>query len=292
MLTSNYNVQNFLGEGPIWHENRQSLFWVDIENMQLFELDLSSNQVKNWQFEHRLGAALIDKNNQLILAFQGYLARFNFENEQIEKLCEIEGEIINNRPNDGKIGPDGYLWQGTMEVNCEDYKGSLYRIDNHFNIQKKLNNLSVSNGMAWSLNNEYFYHIDSPTQQIKKYKFNAKTGEITFEKIAITIPAEIGQPDGMSIDNEGMLWIAIWGGFCVKRYNPENGNLLETIKLPAPHITSCAFGGKNMDTLFITSAREGMSADELIKYPESGNLFVQKVNVKGQNSFKFGITYY
>jgi sugar lactone lactonase YvrE len=97
-----------------------------------------------------------------------------------------------------------------------------------------------------------------------------------------------GMPDGMAIDQQGMLWIALWGGFAVQRWDPTTGNQLETIQLPAPNITSCAFGGPNLDYLFITSAKAGLSSDELEKYPEAGNLFIRKMKVKGLNSFKFG----
>jgi sugar lactone lactonase YvrE len=291
-MNKTYNVQNYLGEGPIWHEKRGSIFWTDIEKRQLFELNIANDQIQIKEFDSRIGTIVIDQNDNLILAMQGKIVRYDLSTGIWEILCEIETEIPNNRPNDGKVGPDGRLWQGTMDVTCANGAGSLYSIDEHFSIEKKLTSLTVANGLAWSHDYTSFYHIDSPTYQVKKYKFDIRNGDIFFENVAVTIPTELGQPDGMAIDEEGMLWVAIWGGFCVNRYNPDTGNLLETINLPAPQISSCAFGGPNLDLLFITSAQENMIADELQKYPESGNLFVRKMKVKGTLPFKFGVKYF
>ena len=141
--------------------------------------------------------------------------------------------------------------------------------------------------MAWSADNKRFYFIDSTTYKVDSYSFDLKTGNIKFETTVITIPENMGMPDGMCIDKEGMLWIAHWNGFAVRRWNPINGHLLLTIELPVPQVTSCTFGGKNLDELFITTAKTGLSDEQLKQYPESGHLFTIKTSVKGKFSEKF-----
>lgn len=281
-------TQNTLGEGPIYHKTRNSIFWTDILEDKIFELHLSTNQIVTYPMPAKVGTITIDKWDNLLLALQGQIAFFNLQNKEVNWLCDLEKEKPFNRPNDGKIGPDGNLWLGTMEVDCKIGEGAFYCIDKVGNRKRVLSDLSIPNGLAWAPNETIFYHIDSPDYSVKSYFFDAKKSEITFQNVALQFSENNGMPDGMAIDQEGMLWIAFWGGFCVQCWNPKTGQLLDTITLPAPQITSCAFGGKNLDQLFITSARAGMSIADLDKYPESGNLFIKKMEVKGINSFKFG----
>ena len=173
-----------------------------------------------------------------------------------------------------------------MHLEHKDGAGSLFLVDENLRVHKKLPNTSISNGIVWSLDNKRLFYIDSPTQVVKAYIFNEKTGEIVFEKNVIEVPSEMGTPDGMAIDEEGMLWIAHYNGFGVYRWNPSTGKLLEKIIVPVPQVTSCVFGGENLDHLFITTARENMNEQDLKKYPDSGNLFVVKMNVKGVPKFK------
>ena len=132
------------------------------------------------------------------------------------------------------------------------------------------------------------YYTDSPTQQVQSFLFDEKTGTINFEKIAITIDKQAGSPDGMCLDEEGMLWIAQWGGFGVYRWDPLTGTLLDKIDVPVPQVSSCAFGGRDMDQLFITTARENMTEDQVEKFPLSRNVFIARPGVKGVPVHKFG----
>jgi sugar lactone lactonase YvrE len=186
------HIHNTLGEGPIWHAKRGSVFWVDIEEKLLYEYQLKSKKCNHWAFESRIGTVAIDKNDNLLIALQGKIVLFNLATFETQIFCNLEPDIANNRPNDGKVAPDGRLWQGTMDMACKEEAGSLYCIDSQVNISQKLSNLSISNGMAWSLDLQYFYHIDSPSQQVKQYFFDKVTSEIVFNKIAIEIPYEYG----------------------------------------------------------------------------------------------------
>jgi sugar lactone lactonase YvrE len=276
-----YPAHCLLGEGPLWHTERNSCFWVDIERGMLFEYHWLSKETKTCKFDGRLTMVCPGKANYLILGLNAGIARFDLTTEKLEWLLDIESEITNNRCNDAKCDSKGRLWLGTMDMDFKPGAASLYCIDKNLSIEKKLSNLTISNGMAWTSDNTRMYFIDSPTQIIKSYIFDANSGAILFEKNAVLIPKEMGTPDGMCIDSEGMLWVAHWGGFGVYRWNPANGDLLEKIEIPVPHVTSCAFVGENLDHLIITTAKGDLNEDELKKYPESGNVFILKMKVRG-----------
>ncbi len=138
--------------------------------------------------------------------------------------------------------------------------------------------------MVWSNNQKIFYFIDTSDQAVKAFDFNCQTGCISSERLIIEVPKRMGAPDGMTIDCEGMLWIALWGGSCITRWNPENGKLLEKVELPTLNVTSCTFGGENMQTLYITTAQEGLTEQQLIESPLSGGVFQFKSDVKGYHS--------
>ncbi|MDQ2864395.1 MAG: SMP-30/gluconolactonase/LRE family protein, partial [Bacteroidota bacterium] len=208
------------------------------------------------------------------------IARFDLETEQIEWLVNVEIGS-GSRCNDGACDTLGRLWVGTMHLEHKKEAGALYCIDADLKVQKKIGNTSISNGLTWSLDNKRLYYIDSPTQVVQSFIFEEKTGEIIFEKNVIQIPGAMGSPDGMAIDEEGMLWIAHWGGFGLYKWNPQNGEWIDKIEVPVPQVTSCAFVGDNLDYLLITTARENMNEEELKKYPESGYTFLVKVDVKG-----------
>ena len=276
-----YPAQCLLGEGPLWHAERNSCFWVDIERGMLFEYHWLSKETKTWKFDGRLTSVCPSIENGLVLSLNAGIARFDLTTEKLEWLLDIESEITNNRCNDAKCDSSGRLWIGTMEMTFKLGAASLYCIDKNLSIEKKLSNLTISNGMAWTADNTRMYFIDSPTQTIQSYIFDANSGAILFEKNAVIIPKEIGTPDGMCIDSEGMLWVAHWGGFGVYRWNPADGKLIEKIEIPVPHVTSCAFVGKNLDHLIITTAKGDLNDEDLKKYPESGNVLILKMKVRG-----------
>lgn len=273
--------QCFLGEGPIWIAKHQSFFWVDIENGTLFQMTFPSQKVKTFKFPGRLAVALEGKGNDLILGLDRSLIRFDLETGKHEELLELEQEFPLHRFNDGKVDPKGRIWIGTLSTLFTEGAGSLYCISEELAVEKKLEKLTISNGMAWTKDQSSFYFIDTPTQQVQEFDFDAETGAITFNRIAIQVPKELGNPDGMSIDQEGMLWIAHYGGSGVYRWNPKSGELMDQIKLPVPHVTSCTFGGPHLDQLLITTAQENLNPEQLVQYPESGNVFLVQVDLGG-----------
>lgn len=273
--------QCFLGEGPLWIAKLSCFFWVDIEKGNLHRYHLATERLEVRHFSNRLAVVLEGKKGKLILGLDRTLVRYDWETEEIEQLCEVEEDLPLNRFNDGKVDPKGRIWIGTLCTKFTEGAGSLYRIGSDLQPEVQLKNLTISNGMAWTADKETFYFIDTPTRQIQELNFELDSGEISFRRVAVSIPEGLGFPDGMTIDQEGMLWVAHYGGSGVYRWNPRTGKLLDKIELPVPQVTSCCFGGENMDLLLITTAQENMSAEDLKKYPKSGDIFLVKMEVGG-----------
>ncbi|HTR30784.1 MAG TPA: SMP-30/gluconolactonase/LRE family protein [Puia sp.] len=270
-----------LGEGPYWHAARNSCFWVDIEERKIFEHHWATGATAFRTLPHRVSLVVQDKHDRLILGLEGGLARYDFDTDTLHWLMNIERDKDNHRINDGKVDSKGRLWLGTMDRSFKQGAGSLYCVDENMEGQSRQTGVTISNGLAWSLDNTRLFYIDTPTQKVQCFLFDVDTGRIAFERDIINIPNEMGSPDGMAIDVEGMLWIAHWGGFGVYRWDPNDGRCIGKVGLPVPHVTSCAFVGPALDYLLITSARQDLSAADLVKYPASGDVYVLKMPVSG-----------
>lgn len=280
-----YPSQCYLGEGPLWHAERKSCFWVDIEKGNLYEYNFYSKLIKQWHFNYRVTMVIQCSDDDLIISLDTAIAKFNPDTEVLTKVSDIENGN-GNRCNDGCCDSLGRLWVGTMHTKQISGEGSLYCIDESRQVNKKVSNTTVSNGLAWSLDNTRLYFIDSPTQTVQSFIYDEQYANITFERNCIHIPVSMGTPDGMAIDEEGMLWIAHWGGFGVYRWNPFTGKHIGTIKVPVPNVSSCAFAGENLDQLIITTAQENLTEEQMKKYPQSGDVFSAKPGVKGVKAFK------
>ncbi len=278
--------QCFLGEGPLWIAQLGCFFWVDIEKGNLHRYHFASEQLEIRHFPHRLAVVLEGQNGKLILGLDRKLVRYDFETEEVEELCSVEEDLTLNRFNDGKVDPQGRIWIGTLSTLFTEGAGSLYSISTDLQAKVQLENLTISNGMAWTEDQLIFYFIDTPTKKVQEFAFNPETGEIEFRRIAVEIPQGLGYPDGMCIDREGMLWVAHYAGAGVYRWNPRTGELLEKIELPVPHVTSCCFGGEHLDVMLITTAQENLTAEDLKKFPQSGNVFLVKLEVGGSEAFR------
>ena len=268
-----------LGEGAIWHPHWKKFLYVDIENGIVGCIDSSSKKLKEHALGKKVGTVIPAENGKLVVALQGSIEELDFETGKLEKLISIENNKPNNRCNEGKCDDKGRLWIGTMHTEAKPKEGALYVFDG--TLKKVIDNTSISNGICWSNDNQTMYYIDSFDYNIKAYDFNLDTGEISNKKIIIEIKNHNLLPHGMCIDEEGMLWVAMWGRFAVHRYNPNTGMMIGKILVNAPNVTSCAFGGDDMRQLFITTAREGLKDEQLKQYPLSGSLFTAKVFVKG-----------
>jgi sugar lactone lactonase YvrE len=278
-----------LGEGSIWDSRSGELLWLDIERSKLYIYNPALNKLVSKDLGQMPGTVVPAVNGSIILALKSGIFTFSRKDSVLRKMRPSpETDRPLNRFNDGKCDPEGRLWVGTMSVSQEPYKGRLYMFDLDGSFHVKIDSTSISNGIVWSSNHKKMYYIDTPCSCIKEYSFDELTGKIDSARLAIKIPTELGYPDGMTIDSRDKLWIAHWGGFGVYCWDPKSGELLDSIKVPAKNVTSCAFGGDKLDVLYITTARKGNSEEELIKYPLSGGLFKIKPGVYGVEAFYFG----
>jgi sugar lactone lactonase YvrE len=277
-----------LGEGPVWDFERKTIIWIDILKGEIHE----HSPVEKWhsilKINEMIGSVALCKDGNFIAALQSGFAYINRSSREIKKLIDPERHLPNNRFNEGKCDPAGRFFAGTMALSKKRGQGSFYMLKNEGSVEKKMGNLSVPNGMVWSIDHRTFYHIDSPTSQVVSYDYDIKTGDFSNKKVIIIIPKEDGFPDGMTIDEEGMLWIAHWNGWQTSRWNPYTGQKLGYIPLPVANVTSCTFGGEELSDLYITSAKAGLRESELNEQPLAGAIFViRNPGHKGEKAFVF-----
>ncbi|HRI11788.1 MAG TPA: SMP-30/gluconolactonase/LRE family protein [Verrucomicrobiota bacterium] len=264
-----------LGEGPVWHEGR--LLWVDIERGEIHQFDPATRVDRHWSFPHRLGFVVPSVRGDFVVGTDQGLARFEVTTGALTHVATPEPNLPGNRFNDAKCDPAGRLWAGTMSVSEEPERGTLYCIESSWHTQPMVRSVSISNGLAWSPDGRTLYYIDSPTRRVDAFDFDPATGEISKRRTVIEVTD--GFPDGMAADNQGRLWVAIWGGGCVACFDPRNGSRLATISVPARDVTSCCFG--EADELYITTASRDLDPAGRQQQPLAGGVFRARVGAGG-----------
>jgi sugar lactone lactonase YvrE len=275
------DAKAMLGEGSIWHPEENKLYWVDIEGKALHIYDPVSNEDKQFPVNARIGTVVPVQGGGALVALQNGIYKMNTKTGKLSFVNNPLPDTTNLRFNDGKCDPAGRFWVGTMALDSRRKGGVLYRMDKDKSIHQVLDSVSISNGIVWTADKKTMYYNDTPTGTIQAFDYDDKTGTITNRRVAVRIPRGNGAPDGMTIDADGNLWVALWGGGIVGKFNPVSGELLQKVKVPAPNVSSCAFGGKNLETLYITTARAWVNADKLKEFPLSGGLFLVKPGVRG-----------
>ncbi len=247
-----------LGEGPFWDNKDQHLYWVNINAGEVHRSDPERGTDTVITAGQKIGAAVLDSAGDLIAAGETGFLKIPGDGSKPAVLAAPEADNPDSRFNDGKCDPAGRFWAGTMSLSRTTGTAALYCLDEKGAITRRVEGVTVSNGLAWDLNRSLMFYIDTPTKCVVAFAYELESGDISSPRIVFSTPANLGSPDGMTIDDEGMLWIAFYRGACVARWNPETGKMLEQVKIPAPHVTSCCFGGKDHATLFVTTARQGM----------------------------------
>lgn len=279
-----YKCKNILGEGITFSLEENNLFWLDIGNIsKLYKLNLSTNKKEIFEIPEIITATSIKSKNELILASNKGINLFNVITKKYEKILDIEDKISYTRSNDGASDAFGRFWFGTMQNNFDengndipikDNIGKLYRIDNDKNITIVEEGLGIPNTFVWSADNTKFYFTDTLEGNILKFDFNLDTGVLSNKENFAKY--ERGFPDGSTIDTDGCIWNCRYGGSCIVRFDPK-GKVDQTIEMPVQNITNCVFGGKDMKTLFITTASNtGEGQNDL-----DGALFAIDLNYQG-----------
>ena len=282
-----YKIEAKLGEGAFWNHETQEFYWVDIEGKKLHIYQPSLNTNRSLETPSRVGTVVPMNTNESVIALEDGLYKINTQTGVTSLIAAVEADRPDNRFNDGKCDPMGRLWAGTMSMVGQRKAGSLYRVEPNGTVSKQLDSISTSNGIVWTADQQTMYYIDTGRRNIRAFDYNPASGDITNERVAVSVPDSLGYPDGMAIDEHDMLWVGMWGGQAVAHFNPKTGQLVQKIKVPALNVTACAFGGPNLDTLYITTARQGMKDAQFKEFPDAGSIFKAVPGVKGVKSAFF-----
>lgn len=269
-----------LGEGPVWDARAGVLWFVDIKGRRAHRFDPATQRVTSWPAPAQLGWVLPADDGALVTGLQTGLARFDPMDGSFRHLAHVEPHLPGNRLNDATVGPDGAIWFGSMDDGETCASGRVYRFDGRTVHATAIDPVVITNGPALSPDGATLYHVDTVGGVVHAIAVagDGKTGEArVFARID---PAE-GHPDGVSVDAAGNVWMGIWGGGQARLYAPD-GTLLRVVRLPASNVTKVAFGGPDLRTAYVTTARVGLSEEALAAQPEAGNLFAFEVEVPGQ----------
>jgi sugar lactone lactonase YvrE len=278
-----------LGEGPCWDARQGVLWWVDIDAFALHRYDPATDRDATFPVGQPVSAVVPRNRGGLVLALKEGLAAFEPGAGAMEVLVQIEPDREDTRLNDATCDSRGRLWVGTLDARITDLGvpslGSLYRFDPDLSLTRMIDHVGCSNGIDWSPDDRYMYFVDTELQRVDVFDFEAETGAIDGRRTLVDIPFSSGAPDGLTVDAEGFVWVALWGKGRIHRYDPA-GVLDQVVQVGAHQVTSCAFGGPQLSDLYVTSAADASSYGGLGFHP--GGLFRCRPGVSGRPPHGFG----
>ena len=285
-----WNAGAELGEGACWSVRRQALFWVDILGRRLYQYTPATGTQREWSFRDTISAvAERQQGDGLVVLLRRGLAFFDPDTGTVDMCPRPEPGRLGNRFNDGKCDARGDFWGGSMDFDGIEPSGALYRFDADGRGRCVVDvRWPVINGPTWSLDGRTMYLNDTSHRQVVAFDVHPVTGQLSNMRNWLRFTSRDGYPDGMTTDADGCIWIAHWGGACVTCHDPVTAAELQRIPLPTSHITSVAFGGPDLRTLFITSATVGLSDAQLEDEPLAGALFAIETDTTGLPANLFG----
>jgi sugar lactone lactonase YvrE len=275
------DVRAELGEGPIWDRARGTLLFVDIPRGELHEFTPTSRAHRVVAVGQPIGVVTPTVKGDWLLGGRDGFLRLDPATGVARLVARVEGDRAGNRFNDGYCDARGRFWAGTMSMAHEPQQGALYRFDPDGRVTRMVEQITTSNGIDWSPDARTMYYVDTGTRRIDAFDFDVTAGRISNRRPFVAIPERDGKPDGLIVDAEGCVWLALWGGGAIRRYAPD-GHLDRTVALPVTHPTKCAFGGPDLSDLFITSAREPLSDAERAAQPDAGSVLHCRPGVLGR----------
>ena len=279
------NTKGDLCEGLLWDERSGTLMWSDVFNKVIMNWKPGSDSPSIKEFKTIITSIGKNSTGGYVVA-AGNCVQLLDENLEVTNEFSLEMPNPNVRTNDGNIDPLGNFWIGSMAYDAKAGMGDLKKLSRNFQSQSMLRDVTISNGMDWSPNCEFVYYIDTPTKQVRRFKFDLDSASLGQELQPIDVSASPGVPDGMCTDAAGNLWVAFWGGGQVRNFSPE-GELLGVVAVPASLVTNCAFGGADLSTLYITTADVSHMPSITTAEPLAGSLFMAEVRAKGKLQYDF-----
>ena len=282
------DARNELGEGPIWVPREQALYWLDIMGRRIFRYDPVTAAHEAFEVDTRVTVLGIRDSGGFVAATENGFAFWDPARPgELDTIVDVVADRPAIRFNDGRVGPRGGFWAGTMnEDDATRPDGELFLLDPDLGVRRMGSGYTVSNGIGWSLDRSTMYFTDTLRQVILAFDYDSETGAIENGRPFIEVPEGEGYPDGMTVDSEGFIWSAHWGGWKVMRYDPQ-GKPVREVALPVAQVSCPAFGGAGLDELYVTTARKRLSEDDLRTQPLAGGLFRIRPGVKGQEEFAF-----
>lgn len=282
------DLRAMLGEGPVWIAAEQSFYFVDIHSHRVHRYCLADATLKSWNAPNRIGFLLPVSDGTFLAGLPDGLHRFDVKTGYFEHACTIEAEDPDNRLNDGCVDQKGRIWFGTMDEGESRESGALYRVEHkkgQLSVSHWDSGYTVSNGPALSPCGKVLYACDSPRQRI--YAFDiTEAGELKNKRIFATLTK--GYPDGVVTDSEGNLWCGTWAGGQITRFRPD-GTMMEPIALPVSNVTKVAFGGVDYKTVFVTTARKGLTPGMMEAQPQAGGIFAFRTDIAGNPQHSFAL---
>jgi sugar lactone lactonase YvrE len=279
-------IEAELGEGPVWDPRTACLYFVDILRGHVHRFAPATGSLRTYHVNQSVGAVALAEADDLVLAVSTGFARLNLETGRVRMIAEVEADRSDHRMNDGNCDPAGRFWAGTMALDARPGAGALYRLEPDGRVETILRNVTISNGIDWSADGTRMFFIDSPTQAIDVFDVDPASGAIANRRPFVRIAGELGLPDGLTIDADEHVWVALWGGSAVHRYAPD-GSLDGVMRLPASRPTSCAFGGVDLRDLYITTATIELTPSERAAEPRAGALFRCRPGPAGRPARRF-----
>jgi sugar lactone lactonase YvrE len=273
-----------LGEGPRWDAAAGRLIWVDIDGCALHLFDPPSATDRAIPLGARVCAAAPIAGDELLVALADRLVVLDLSDDSVETLTELP-HAADIRLNDGVCDAAGRFWVGSMALDERPGAGAFYRYADGV-LDVVFDDVTVSNGIGWSPDGRRMYYVDSQTHRLDELDFDVESGRASNRKPLVSIDPADGLPDGLAVDDDGCIWVALWRGAAVRRYTPD-GSLDRVIDVPADKVTACCFGGSDGRSLYVTTASVGLTADQARSQPLAGSLFVADVGIGGPPAFPF-----
>lgn len=274
------DCRNQLGEGVLWNPDDGRVWWTDIEGRTLWSYDPVAGEAEHFDTPDRLCCFAPCHSGGIVAAFADGFAYYDVASGARTDIAAFEPDNPNNRLNDGRTDRQGRLVAGGVDEKTEAPVSTVVRLDPDGSVTTLIERVSCANGTCFSLDGRTMYFADTPTGVMVAYEYNPESNRLGARRVIATFEDQPGMPDGSCVDAEGYVWNAQWGGHRVVRYAPT-GAIDRVVEVPVANPTCCAFGGPALDTLFITSAREDMSPQQLEAEPTAGSMFAIKPGVRG-----------
>jgi sugar lactone lactonase YvrE len=275
-----------LGEGPVWDDREQRLWWIDLLGGIVHVTNPLTRADTRIPVGQPIGALALTESGPPLLAVRDGYASVDPSSGRLDLIAPVAQDDPDIRMNDGKVGPDGGFWAGSMAVDESPDRGALHRLDPDGTVTAVLTGLTIPNGLDWSADGRELLFIDTPTRRVDRFDVGPTGRTLSGRRPVVEIAQGSGWPDGMTLDSEGFLWVCMWDGWAIERFAPD-GRMDRRVEIPAAQVTSCTFGGPDLDDLFITTGQEGFPPGGRPDQPHAGGLFRYRAGVRGRPTRRF-----